>query len=119
MMTTDQIRKMVNRMLGGFAKETGSKFADDIQEFGQYDNRQKIIITMRKEDYNLSSNDFYDDEKDKSYQRGISCYVCGAECVLSNESWEKYLTMKVSVSILCLRCFEESVDAGQLKDIKK
>lgn len=117
-MTTDQIRKLVNRMFGDFAEETGSKFADDIQEFGRLDGRQKIMITTREEDYDLSSNDFYDNEKDKSYRRGVSCYVCGAKCVMSNESWEKYLTMKDSVSVLCLRCFKEVVDAEKFKDIK-
>lgn len=63
------------------------------------------IVVVRVEDFDLSSNDVWHIEANKSYPReGLVCHDCGHVIVMSGATFEMYSANPVPNQIFCHRC---------------
>src|ERR1041385_2677700 len=72
----------------------------------------EFIVVTRVEDFEESSNYFWNDEGNKSYAReNLICFSCKSPVVMSSHLFEQYSKNPKPEKILCGRCLLRNLKA--------
>lgn len=68
-----------------------------------------FIITSRVEDFDMSSNEVWELEANKSFPRDVFCHFCKKQMVMSNGAFAEYEKLEKKPGVLCIHCLKDGI----------